>query len=203
MNRPSLVSCSQPLIVDIELRDKRVRETDRFHWRYGEQESMNELPARVQHSRDSECRKHYGLLRWFIFTSAAILFLTAMAKIWAACGSAKILALEDPIIGISFRHLILAASILELIVSVVCIVSKSQKLALGLIAWLTTNFLAYRIGVWWVGWHRPCGCLGNLTDTLHVRPELAENGMKIVLAYLLLGSYGLLIWQRRLLKANA
>ena len=29
-----------------------------------------------------------------------------------------------------------------------------------------TNFLIYRLGLWSIGWHRPCGCLGSLTGFL-------------------------------------
>ena len=51
-----------------------------------------------------------------------------------------------------------------------------------------------RFGLWWMGWHKPCNCLGNLTDALHLSPQTADNIMKVVLAYLLIGSYGLLFW---------
>lgn len=91
----------------------------------------------------------------------------------------------------------LALGILETAVALVCFFAKSQKLALGLIAWLSTNLLVYRVGLWWMDWHRPCSCLGNLTDALHISPQVADNIMKAVLAYLLIGSYGLLFWQWR------
>jgi len=56
--------------------------------------------------------------------------------------------------------------------------------------------VVYRLGLWWMHWHRPCSCLGNLTDALHISPQVADNVMKVLLAYLLIGSYGLLIWKR-------
>lgn len=119
------------------------------------------------------------------------------------CFSAtKILSLADPIMGFSFGHLLLAVGLLELAIVGVCLFGKSQALKLGLIAWLATNFLVYRCGLWWMGWHRPCSCMGNLTDALHIRPEVADNIMKVVLGYLLIGSYGLLIWQCRLSKVG-
>jgi hypothetical protein len=43
--------------------------------------------------------------------------------------------------------------------------------------------------------------MGNLTDALHIPPQTADTAMKIILAYLLLGSYGTLFWlwrQKRL-----
>jgi len=53
---------------------------------------------------------------------------------------------------------------------------------------LATNFVVYRVGLWWIGWHRPCGCLGNLTDLLGISPHTADTIMKLVLAYLLAGT---------------
>ena len=62
------------------------------------------------------------------------------------------------------------------------------------IAFLATNLAVYRSALWFIGWHRPCNCLGNLADALHVPPQVADNVMKGVLAYLLIGSYGTLFW---------
>jgi hypothetical protein len=83
----------------------------------------------------------------------------------------------------------------EIVIAAICFFSKWQTLALGLVAWMSTNFLVYRLGLWWMNWKKPCSCLGNLTDALHISPQTADNIMKVLLAYLLIGSYGLLIWQ--------
>ena len=48
-----------------------------------------------------------------------------------------------------------------------------------------------------------CGCFGNLipqTGTLRISPQVADKIKKVVLAYLLIGSYGLLIWEWRAKK---
>ena len=140
-------------------------------------------------------RRRRTFPRWFISSAAAILVVTGAAKVWGGLGHTKILAVADPITGISFGHLMLAVGILELAIAGVCLFGKSQKLSLGLIAWLATNFVVYRLGLWWMGWKKPCNCLGNLTDALHISPQLADNIMKVILAYLLIGSYALLIWQ--------
>jgi hypothetical protein len=36
--------------------------------------------------------------------------------------------------------------------------------------------------------------LGNLTDALHISPQTGDIAMKIILAYLLIGSYATLFW---------
>ena len=61
-----------------------------------------------------------------------------------------------------------------------------------MIAGLSTLFAVYRIGLWSLGWHRPCSCLGNLTDALHLSPVIVDNVMKVLLAYLMIGSYSIL-----------
>jgi hypothetical protein len=137
------------------------------------------------------------LAAWFILTAGVILAITGGAKIWSALGTSKFLAAVDPILGLKFGQLLLAVGLAEIAVALVCCFSRRQTLALGLIAWLATNFLVYRVGLWWMDWKRPCGCLGNLTDALHLSPQAAENIMKVLLAYLLIGSYGLVVWRWR------
>ncbi len=132
-----------------------------------------------------------------ILSAGVILTATGAAKIWSASGNSKFLSLVDPIIGIKFGHLILMVGMVEIAIALICFFGKRQSLALGLEAWLSTNFVVYRLGLLWIGWKKPCSCLGNLTDALHISPQTADNIMKVVLAYLLLGSYGLLIWQWR------
>jgi hypothetical protein len=44
--------------------------------------------------------------------------------------------------------------------------------------------------------------MGSLTSALHLSEKAADNIMKVVLAYLLIGSYGLLLWQWRQGRAS-
>ncbi len=130
---------------------------------------------------------------WFLVSAGVVLMITGIAKVWSGLGNSKFLAVIDPIVGISFGHLMLLVGLIEIAIAVVCWFSKRQTTTLGLVAWLSTSFVIYRLGLWWMDWHRPCSCLGNLTDALHIPPQVADNSMKVVLAYLLVGSYGLLI----------
>ncbi|MBI3849679.1 MAG: hypothetical protein HY298_05230 [Verrucomicrobia bacterium] len=45
-------------------------------------------------------------------------------------------------------------------------------------------------------------CLGHLTDALHMSPQTADELMKVILAYLLIGSYALLQYQWRKAQAD-
>jgi hypothetical protein len=88
----------------------------------------------------------------------------------------------------------LLVGVVEIVISTVCLFSKRTWLSAGFLAWLSTSFLAYRIGLVLVGYHRPCSCMGNLTDALHISPQTTDTAIKIILAYLLIGSYASLFW---------
>jgi hypothetical protein len=90
--------------------------------------------------------------------------------------------------------LMLGVGLLELGVASVCLFARATKIALTLVAWLATIFVLYRVGLFLVGYHKPCSCLGNLTDALHISPEMADAAMKVVLGYLLIGGYGSIFW---------
>ena len=130
----------------------------------------------------------------FVASAGIILIITALAKLWSSAGAAKILAFSDPILRISYTHLMMMVGVAELAVGIICLVAKNRRLSLILVAWLGTNILAYRLGLLGMGWHGSCSCLGNLTDALHIQPQTADTAMKIILAYLLIGSYATLFW---------
>ncbi|HEY5298233.1 MAG TPA: hypothetical protein VIK59_09925 [Verrucomicrobiae bacterium] len=142
--------------------------------------------------------KYYAFSKWIVFSFGMILFVAGVAKIWSSFGNSKLLATPDPIVGISFSRLMLVAGLVELCVALICwrcnCRAKNIGLAAFLVAWLSTSFLGYRLGMWWMHWKRPCNCLGNLTDALHISPQTADTAMKIILAYLLIGSYATLFW---------
>lgn len=133
-------------------------------------------------------------IRVFLYSAAVLLLGTAVAKFVSAGGSARILQNPDPILGIPFRSVFCIVGSVEAVVAFLCFVGKRMSMQAGLVAWLATNFVIYRAGLLWVGYHEPCSCLGNLTDALHISPGAADTGMKIILAYLLIGSYGTLFW---------
>jgi hypothetical protein len=138
--------------------------------------------------------------RWFCFSAGVILLLTGIAKIWSAFGHAKVLAVQNPLLEIQFGHLMIGVGAVELAVAIVCFFSRSTQWTVGCVAWLATNFLLYRFGNVLMNYREPCSCLGNLTDALRISPHVADIAMKIVLAYLFIGSYAILFgswWQCR------
>lgn len=134
---------------------------------------------------------------FFVYSSATLLGITAIAKILSAGGDAHILLVQDPVLLMPYRYLFYIVGTCELFVAFHCVFGTRSGLKVALLAGLSTSLLAYRVGVWWLGFKKPCPCLGNLTDALHISPEGAGIMMKIVLAYLLFGSYLSLMWLRR------
>ena len=132
----------------------------------------------------------------FIFLKSAgvVLVVTAIAKLISSFGTARILQNIDPVLGIPFRDELWIVGTIELTVSLICFFGKSYRLQSIIVTWLATSILVYRIGLVWIDYRKPCSCLGNLTDALHIPPQIADTAMKIILAYLLIGSYSTLFW---------
>lgn len=132
-------------------------------------------------------------LIWFVIVAGALLLLTGVAKILSGFGTGRILALDDPITGVAFGKLLPVVGVAEVLVALACFCRRrDSRLKLGLVAWMATTFLVYRIGLWALRWHHPCSCMGSLAGTLHLSDRAADNIMKGVLAFLLVGSYLLL-----------
>jgi hypothetical protein len=130
-----------------------------------------------------------GLRSAFVCSAGVLLFGTAIAKLLSAGGRAPILDQTDPFFSISFRHLFWIVGAIELAVALVCFFGQQPKIQMWLVAWLSTSFLVYRIGLVWIGYQRPCPCLGSLTDALRISSHLAGVIMGSLLGYLIAGSF--------------
>ena len=133
-------------------------------------------------------------MRCFVLAAGVLLLVTAGAKSVSSFGRAGILAMPDPIFQMPMRSVLQMASIVEFTVALVCILGKRIYLQAAVLAWLSSIFAVYRLALWHLGYHKPCNCMGNLTDALHISPGAADLAMKMVLGYLLLGSYAALFW---------
>jgi hypothetical protein len=136
-------------------------------------------------------------MRWFLKLAGGVLMLVGLAKAFSAIGPTRALDTIDPLIGLPFRHLFLLVGLAELLIAFCCLFTDRRWFSIWLVAWLSTNFAAYRVGLWFIGWHHPCACMGSLAGMLHLSDQAADNIMKGVLAYLLVGSYAILVWEWR------
>ena len=133
----------------------------------------------------------------FVPSAGIILGLTGLAKVFSAIGAAQALDIADPLLAVPFRQLFLLVGLAELLIAFFCLFTEKRRISLVAVAWVSTNFLVYRLGLLFIGWHRPCGCMGSLTGMLHISLSAADNIMKVILAYLLVGSYARLPWEWR------
>jgi hypothetical protein len=134
---------------------------------------------------------------WFVVSAGVLLAATALGKAFSSIGPVRALDAPEPLTGIPFRQLLLLVGLAELLIAFFCLLTDKRRLSLAAIAWLSTNFLVYRLGLWFIGWHHPCACMGSLAGMLHLSDQAADNIMKLVLAYLQIGSYGILLWEWR------
>ena len=134
------------------------------------------------------------LKRFFIYSVAGILLITSVAKMISSGGDAKVLRVLDPIFSISFRAEFWIVGGVELSLAILLFKLKSIPLRVGLITWLGTMFLLYRLGLILINYQKPCTCLGTLTASLHISPSFADNVMRIIVCYMLLGGTTILFW---------
>jgi len=127
-------------------------------------------------------------IRAFVTSAGVILAITGVAKVASGFGGSLVLEYPEPISGTPIRYVFWILGAFELCIASVCFLGKRLLPKVQLLTWLSTNFLVYRLGLNWLG-HKPCSCLGNATEALHIPAQLADTGMVIVLGYLILGSY--------------
>ena len=152
--------------------------------------SLEESPAARSHSRFN-CS---SFADWFLWSAAAILVLTGLGKISSAFGTAQVLTTADPVVGIPFRVLLPLAGGFELIIAALSVWRRfPQRSRLLLVAWVSTMFVIYRVGLWAMDWHHPCGCMGNLAAALPFSDHTVDRVMRTALAYMSLGSFGFCI----------
>jgi hypothetical protein len=134
----------------------------------------------------------------YFYSAGTILSTTGLAKIWSAFGNAPILLTSKPIFNVPFWEAFLVAGILEVLVAVVCFTKAPSRSVAWLLIWLGASFLVYRMGLIWVGYRRPCPCLGTLVDAIHLNPTVANMAMMISLSYIILGGIWVLATDARL-----
>ena len=124
----------------------------------------------------------------FLYLAAALLLLTAMAKLVSLSGDAHVMDYPDPLLGLSNRQTLLLVAGIELVMAG-CMVSR---LALPLkylcAAWLGGEFLIYRLALAVLKPGTPCKCLGTLTGQLHISERTAGWALTFIAAYLVFGA---------------
>lgn len=130
---------------------------------------------------------------YFLYSAAVILFFTAMVELSGAIGAAQILDEPDPLLLLSNRLVLALVGVLELLLSAYLLLGQYGWAKPGLTAWLATNLLVYRLGVWRAGAPNFSDCVGNFNEWLPVSPRILHVIMVAALGFLIIGSYTFLI----------
>ena len=142
-------------------------------------------------------RNHSRIARFFILSAGLVLLISSVAKLVSAAGNAPILIMPDPVFGISFRNVFFFVGTIEFAIALICICSNRLGLQSVLLVWLAASCAAYRISRQWIGYNRPCPCMGNITDALHLSPQTLDSIMKYILLYIFVGSFTILVLRLR------
>lgn len=138
---------------------------------------------------------HDRIVHFYFVGAIVILCVTAIAKVVSASGESRALTQPDPVFeAVSVRQLMLIAGLLEGAVIILLLRQDDLARKAAILAWISTVFAGYRMGLWWIGNNGSCGCLGNLTDFMGISAPTADWVMKLTLMYLVAGSYSILAW---------
>jgi hypothetical protein len=132
------------------------------------------------------------LIRPFIHSAGGILLAAALIRFFIATGHLSVLALPDPMLGISLRSALLIVGGIELAFALICLFGKNVRLQIGFLAWLSTCFVLFWLGLFWMHCHLQGTCLGSLNDPLNLSRGAIGYIMRFLPACLLLGSYAAL-----------
>ena len=134
--------------------------------------------------------------RLFRWSAIGILTGTAAAKLFSATGSAPILDFPDPLIGFANRQVLVLVGAIELAVVGLLLSPVPLRVKHLILAWISGNFLAYRVAFYSLNIGKPCPCLGTLTERLGLPASLVDWILWVIVLYLLAGSVFLLIQRR-------
>ncbi|SRR5581483_1115379 len=132
----------------------------------------------------------------FVLSAAVILSCTAVAKLVSVTGAARLLDEANPILVLSNRNIMFMAGVWELAVACYLSLAKNRLGKLLAILWLSSCFLAYRFGMFWLSPGTPCPCLGTLTERLHLSTGASNFLLELTVVFLLGGSLYFLIVQK-------
>lgn len=133
-------------------------------------------------------------LRAFIHFAGGVLLADGLIRLLCAASQSEFLTASEPLLGIPLRLAVLLVGSIELGVALICLFGRRIELRLALVAWMSTNFVVYWIGLLSLGCHPQWSAIGTLTDPLQIARGHIGAFLRVAPAGLVVGSYGLLLW---------
>jgi predicted RNA-binding Zn-ribbon protein involved in translation (DUF1610 family) len=133
-------------------------------------------------------------IKFFIQSAGTILLMAALIRFVIAAGSHSALAMPEPMLGLPIRYAVLLVGGFELTVALICLLGQRPGLQLSWLAWASTNYLVYWIGLYIMHCHPQTAGIGSLTDPLRLAHGIIGMIARFLPAYIALGSYAALLW---------
>lgn len=124
--------------------------------------------------------------RFLLSTAATVLIITGFIKVLSLFGSVGMLAVKDPVFGISFGILMPLVGVTEIAVGTLVLFCRNGLVASGLILWMSIEFVVYRF---FSAELRPgsyCPCLGSLGEFLGLSQAQATHAALLICIILLI-----------------
>jgi hypothetical protein len=137
-----------------------------------------------------------ALARMFKASCIGLLALTAAAKLVSITGHDRLLEVNDWVLHIEYRYVMLLAACVECGIVGVLLIARDEATCGKSVLWFCALAIDYRVLHRLVGPTAMCPCLGTLTNKLNIRPIVADRIMCTILVYLLVGSALWLVFSR-------
>lgn len=136
----------------------------------------------------SSSNSTHWLIKFFFYSSALSLVLTACAKLISAFGKAPILDSPDVLFPIRTRLLICLVGTTEIVIAALLLSQIQSRAKIFVLLWLAFSFFLYKTGLFALHAPLPCPCLGTVTASLGIAPKTATIVTDVFLMYYLTGS---------------
>jgi len=134
------------------------------------------------------------LAKVYIISVAAILFMTAAAKLFSLVAYYHTFRSRDPLLYLRSDILVSIVSVLEIGVATFLLSANRTGSKFWAIIWISSLFLIYRVGLWQIGYKGTCPCMGTPNSWLMLlKPIHMDLVMKGCLVYMLFFSLAFLL----------
>ena len=125
----------------------------------------------------------------FRYSSAAILCITAIAKLISATGRQGVLNTLDPVLDINVRYLLILLAAIELVAMLLLLRKAGEWFSCLFVSMLGAQFLLYHIIFGLGHYNRGCPCLGTIAQRLQISQINIDKALLLAAAWLFIGGF--------------